>query len=119
MMLRNSKELCDKGIIRDVEEGDECAICLESFHEGDNVKLMRCHHYFHSECIDPWLTKHSNLCPICKITVFEMDGTCETKLQKEMSIGFNVRLLIDRQQCLFSFWMDFFIINFLLFLLIL
>ena len=31
MMLRNSKELYDKGIIRDVEEGDECAICLESF----------------------------------------------------------------------------------------
>ena len=92
MMLRNSKELYDKGIIRDVEEGDECAICLESFHEGDNVKLMRCNHYFHSECIDPWLTKHSDLCPICKINVFEMDGTCETKLQKEMSMRFIMRL---------------------------
>ena len=73
MMLRNSKELYDKGIIRDVEEGDECAICLESFHEGDNVKLMRCHHYFHSECIDPWLINSRALCPVCRRGIYVVE----------------------------------------------
>ena len=40
MMLRNSKELCDKGIIRDVEEGDECAICLESFDHLSQIVVI-------------------------------------------------------------------------------
>ncbi|CAF1115588.1 unnamed protein product [Rotaria sordida] len=46
---------------------DKCAICLSEYKTGDTVKVLRCKHFFHPECIDPWL-KTSNQCPICRGT---------------------------------------------------
>ena len=45
---------------------EACAICVEDFQDVDTVRVLPCNHYFHPECIDPWLTDHSSLCPLCK-----------------------------------------------------
>ena len=45
---------------------EACAICVEDFEEGDTARILPCNHYFHPKCIDPWLTNHSSLCPLCK-----------------------------------------------------
>jgi E3 ubiquitin-protein ligase RHA2 len=38
------------------KSGDEkCTICLSEYKNGEIVKRLRCKHFFHSECIDPWL----------------------------------------------------------------
>jgi len=42
-----------------------CSICLEEFKEGENVRTLPCFHYYHPDCIDPWL-KTNLLCPVCK-----------------------------------------------------
>jgi len=51
-----------------------CSVCLEDMTVNDWYKqLPKCGHYFHSECIDQWLTV-SALCPVCRETVGEENG---------------------------------------------
>ncbi|CAN1165179.1 RING-H2 finger protein ATL66 [Linum perenne] len=57
----------------DSDSGAECCICLGTFEEGDKVKsLPRCHHCFHSDCVDRWLLAHSD-CPLCRASVGLVD----------------------------------------------
>ncbi|KAJ1929215.1 hypothetical protein IWQ60_001386 [Tieghemiomyces parasiticus] len=44
----------------------DCSICLDEFSEGSLVRILPCRHYFHTHCVDVWLTKKSALCPLCK-----------------------------------------------------
>lgn len=49
--------------------GNECAVCLSAFEDGEEVKkLPRCTHTFHASCIDMWLYSHSD-CPLCRAPV--------------------------------------------------
>ena len=51
------------------EKMDLCAICVDDFTDGDNLRVLPCEHVFHSECVDEWLINHSSLCPLCKMEV--------------------------------------------------
>ncbi|KAJ9160358.1 hypothetical protein P3X46_025766 [Hevea brasiliensis] len=49
----------------------ECCICLGVFEDGDKVKVLpECHHSFHSECVDRWLSARSN-CPLCRASLLQ------------------------------------------------
>lgn len=45
--------------------GDKCVICLTNLEEKEKVKGLQCGHFFHPDCIDPWL-KAKDECPICR-----------------------------------------------------
>ena len=42
-----------------------CAICLEDYAQGSEVKTLPCMHNFCKDCIDRWLVKNKS-CPVCK-----------------------------------------------------
>ena len=44
--------------------GEECSLCLECFQPGDEMRTLRCLHYYHAMCIDDWLSRATD-CPIC------------------------------------------------------
>lgn len=48
------------------DDDGACAICLEEFETGQEVRLLACSHIYHRHCIDPWLQSSSNCCPLCK-----------------------------------------------------
>lgn len=41
-----------------------CSICIESFAENENVRILPCNHIYHQRCIDPWLLHKSGTCPL-------------------------------------------------------
>ncbi|XP_057961443.1 RING-H2 finger protein ATL66-like [Malania oleifera] len=44
----------------------ECAVCLCSIEEGEEIKELRCEHMFHSECLDRWMGYRNATCPLCR-----------------------------------------------------
>lgn len=44
----------------------DCNICLESFNIDNELKILPCNHFFHTECIKEWLCNEKINCPICR-----------------------------------------------------
>lgn len=42
-----------------------CSICLDNFAEGEKVRILKCKHEFHCDCIELWIQGHGT-CPICR-----------------------------------------------------
>ena len=50
--------------------GDSCAICLAPYESGDPLRVLRCGHRFHVECVDPWLRgSEQHSCPMCQAPI--------------------------------------------------
>lgn len=54
---------------KEEEEPESCAICLEDYESGDELRLLPCNHLFHTMCVDSWLCAHQKFCPICKYDI--------------------------------------------------
>ena len=44
---------------------NSCAVCKDEFNIGEECLSMPCNHYFHGNCLIPWL-KERNSCPVCR-----------------------------------------------------
>ena len=44
---------------------NSCAVCKDEFNIGEECLSMPCNHYFHGNCLMPWL-KERNSCPVCR-----------------------------------------------------
>lgn len=86
----------DESSMEDADEDDlaTCAICVDEFEDGDEVRLLPCGHRFHQlvgrnlcgpflvlpgthgvrnpQCIDPWLLSSSVYCPLCKSDLMQL-----------------------------------------------
>jgi len=62
---------------------ESCAICLDDFKVDEELRLLPCKHAFHKACVDPWLAKSSELCPMCKQSIF-MD---QEKADRSCTLG--------------------------------
>ncbi|KAI8644785.1 hypothetical protein BD408DRAFT_412882 [Parasitella parasitica] len=66
------------------QEPDSCAICLEEYQSGNELRLLPCNHQFHTLCVDAWLTTQKKLCPICKRDI-TTDASNYTNKRDEVS----------------------------------
>lgn len=45
---------------------EECTICLNNFSNNQFLRKLDCEHTFHKKCIDKWLMKGNQCCPMCR-----------------------------------------------------
>ncbi|KAI8647303.1 hypothetical protein BD408DRAFT_408960 [Parasitella parasitica] len=55
-----------------------CQVCLNNYQSEDDVRVLACHHGFHKDCIDKWLTEGQNQCPLCRGVPIPIDATPPT-----------------------------------------
>ncbi|CAD6187800.1 unnamed protein product [Caenorhabditis auriculariae] len=69
---RNSSYLAVFGSLTSVanttNSQERCAICLEEYDDGTELRVLFCGHEFHPKCVDPWLLAHRR-CPLCQFDV--------------------------------------------------
>ncbi|KAM9322688.1 E3 ubiquitin-protein ligase RNF126-like isoform 1-T1 [Pholidichthys leucotaenia] len=51
-----------------VSAGLACPVCKEDYSVQDNVRQLPCSHFFHNDCIVPWLERRDT-CPVCRTNV--------------------------------------------------
>ncbi|BFZ61382.1 hypothetical protein YB2330_002447 [Saitoella coloradoensis] len=67
---------------QEVTEAQPCAICMEEFENGEELRVLPCEHQFHPACVDPWLLNVSSLCPLCRQDVRQ---TPEERAQAQLN----------------------------------
>lgn len=45
---------------------ERCLVCLDDFVPKQSVRVLKCAHVFHQECVDRWLCETHNSCPVCR-----------------------------------------------------
>ncbi|KAJ4980795.1 hypothetical protein NE237_031632 [Protea cynaroides] len=50
------------------EESLTCAICMDEFVSGVDIRVLPWRHFFHNECILKWV-ENKNSCPYCRFTM--------------------------------------------------
>ena len=63
---------------------DGCVICQCGVVEGEAVRLLRCGHGFHRQCVDQWLQRRS-VCPLC-VQVVTADNPPLTNRQQQVEL---------------------------------
>jgi len=46
----------------------KCVVCVDDMVKGEKVAVLPCEHFFHGECVVPWLKLHGT-CPVCRRSV--------------------------------------------------
>lgn len=56
-----------------IKHDEECIICTESLSEKQ-IRILKCTHKFHQECIDSWISVSQKLeCPVCCMNITQLD----------------------------------------------
>ncbi|XP_065566298.1 E3 ubiquitin-protein ligase ARK2C-like [Artemia franciscana] len=57
-----------KKVLKDVDGGEKCTICLCYFKDEENVRRLPCMHLYHTTCVDRWLSSNKR-CPMCHVDI--------------------------------------------------
>ncbi|CAO3612167.1 unnamed protein product [Cunninghamella blakesleeana] len=70
-----SDEDTKKAMLQDTEK---CLVCLDDFVPKQSVRVLKCRHVFHVECVDRWLVESHNSCPSCRKPATNTNATNAT-----------------------------------------
>lgn len=83
-------EICElkcNGLLNNLHKNDpeytvptECAICNDKFDTKYLHRTLPCKHSFHASCIDQWILKSHNVCPICRTEIKKINNSRADKL---------------------------------------
>ena len=69
----------------------QCAICLDPFADGDELRTLNCCHCYHRRCIDLWLlgcmsdeATVTNNCPQCRCNVSPSAPVVDTRVESDI-----------------------------------
>ena len=53
------------------DEEVDCAVCLCKVKEKEEIRVLKCEHVFHKDCLNTWFSfKYNNTsCPLCRVSV--------------------------------------------------
>ncbi|KAK7275123.1 hypothetical protein RIF29_16230 [Crotalaria pallida] len=69
-MIEEDVSVCHYESTPGSNEDVDCAVCLCKIGEGDEIRVLRCDHLFHKECLDKWVVGFKNAnCPLCREAV--------------------------------------------------
>lgn len=82
------------------EEVVVCAVCKDKFSMEEKVRKLPCGHYYHDDCILPWLNIR-NTCPVCRYELPTDDPDYERRksqragggLQMDFQVRYNFELI--------------------------
>ncbi|KAJ6807000.1 E3 ubiquitin-protein ligase CIP8-like [Iris pallida] len=63
-----------------------CAVCKDEISADEGVKKLPCCHYYHQECILPWLAMR-NTCPLCRHELLTDDVEYESRKARRASVA--------------------------------
>lgn len=59
---------------------EECCLCMETFQDTDELRVLPCQHFFHKGCIDRWFAARryqARSCPLCKRNPLQNGSSAE------------------------------------------
>lgn len=60
-------------------EDNECAVCKDEIDVGaDIIRIPKCRHYFHAECLSRWIQLQS-WCPVCRSSLESTEHVADAK----------------------------------------
>jgi len=68
LQARAMREVDDAMLDGKMRGGSKCVICVDEMVKGEKAAVLPCEHWFHGECVVPWLKVHGT-CPVCRRSV--------------------------------------------------
>uniref|UniRef100_A0A0D9YNL0 RING-type domain-containing protein n=1 Tax=Oryza glumipatula TaxID=40148 RepID=A0A0D9YNL0_9ORYZ len=78
-------ESLPEATLSEEEASRGCAVCKDCFASGQIVALLPCKHYFHGDCIWPWLAIRTT-CPVCRHQVRTEDDDYEQRMARRVIV---------------------------------
>ncbi|RWS22328.1 E3 ubiquitin-protein ligase RNF167-like isoform X1 [Leptotrombidium deliense] len=86
---RNALDFIETVTYQKADEIEVCSICGGRFDKGDYFRVFPCQHLYHEHCLDVWLMKSNNRCPLClRMITIENKNINEVKNTEKPPMNF-------------------------------